>query len=350
VTGLYLNQYFWNKKALLTIGWGQASSWEAYGIFVHGNMAVPLIGVGAIGSAEVGQAPPMNSAPEALVRVNWTKNFYTVSEVQRSTEFWNTKADNTLMNHDALYIPFRQPGAKALYMQEFDYHRKPLPGTKDLWVRVNGTLNFSHYFDFRKGGEAFALAFYDWGMTPGGPAPMTRHHFHDDTPQQQLLKNETMLGMPFNPFGKVLTENNWQVYSAVDYQLQQSKELFFRGWYGGFTASYVPPQQNVFSQYYEARVYNVGPFKSHPIDQITIAVGLLQMSKPGARMIAAAQAQSGLYANTYNSTQLSIAPSYTTHIRAGIWWSGGFQYCVHPTIAPKVPNPLVFRTNLTMFW
>lgn len=349
VTGLYVNQYFWKKKALLSVGWGQQDAWETYGIYVHGNMAVPLIGVGAIGSAEAGLATPMVSAPSSSLRVNWSKRFYTVNILQRSVEIWNTNADNTKMNHNALYMPFRQPGAKAILLQEFDYKRQAAPGTKDLWVRLTGVINASHYFDYRKGGDAFALAFYDWSTT-GTPEPLHRHHFHKDTPEQLLLSNEALLHMPVNPYGKVLTDNNWQICGAADAQLTQDKFLPFRGWYGGFTASYLPPQQNIFSQYYEARAYDVGPFKNRPIDQFTVAVGVLQMSRVAARMIAKSQSQSGMYANTYNTTQVSIAPSFTSHLHSGVWASAGVQYCVHPTIAPKVPNPLVLRTNISMFW
>jgi len=305
---IMLNQYFWHKKALLSVG-DFTSGYQTVGLFVGGNMAGSLLGVTAILPSEAGQTEPTVIAPTLTLKVDWTKNFYTTAVVQRSLAPWRGTNDW----HDALYLPFKQPGAKAYEMLEIGYKRESAPNVKSVWARTSPSFNSSHYFDYRKG-------------VPG------------------YLSYEA--GLPNRPPRDVLTNNNFALSGGIDAQITQPDRFQpMRGIYGGMTAQYAPPQQNLYTQYYEARGYYIGFFRKRPTDMSTFMVNHLEFAKAPVEVIAALTGS-----NSRASNQTNFAPSYLARIAQGVFLDSALEYCIHPTSTPKTPNALVWTESMSLFW
>lgn len=294
----YINQYLFRKKLLITAGYSN-QGFHYLGFFTAGNLAGSLIGSSAVLQDSAGGAAPFNLTPAINLRYQTTKNTYVQSMVQSSVNPDSGAGPNAI-----LPLAFAPNHAKAFLGEEVGYNRAAAPGQRRLWARMDFFYNFSHYKDFRD------VAHYD------SPTP-TR------------------------------TSNNWAFSAAADYQTSQTDQFLpFRGNYIGGTIQYAPPQQNLFSQYYEVRDYIIGPFKRRPMDMISIIVNHMAFSKYWTHGFAPLLSSTG----TYSSGQQNFSATYVLHALRGIVVSNAFEYSANPTPAPKTPNAFVYTGGVTMFF
>jgi len=317
VAALNLNQYLFNRKMQLSAGY-MAQGWHTVGFFVAGNLASSLLGNAAILQALIGQAPPYHVTPGIDVRYNWTSHIYTVDAVASSADPIHSAAPSSMGD-----MRFAPHGAKAIITQELGYKRDFAPGVRKLWMRVDGLYNFTKYPDYRSSGLLFA---------PGSPIP--------------------------TGFGTTKkTDNNWGFSGAFDYQFKQlDKILFPRGLFVGGTMQYAPPQQNMYSQYYELRTYAIGLWKKRPMDMLTLQANHLGFSSiwvknyvvPGQQLQAA---MTNTYINpSWDSGQQGYSATYVARVANGLFFNQTWMYTTHPTPAPKTPNSFVYNGALTFFF
>lgn len=279
---------------------------------VGGNTGGGTLGANAFVPFMAGENHGGTPTPTINIKVNETKHFYTMNSFQRST---NPNGDDK--QHDKMNFRFTQPGAKLLLIQEIGYYRDPAPGVKKTFVRADGWFNFSHYTDFREGTAA-------------------------------------LLGFPGSVAKK--TDNNWAFSFAADRQIiQPDKFIPFRGMYAGFSVQYAPPQQDVYTQYYEFRIYDFGIFKSRPGDMLTLSVNYTGVSKialhdfAGAAKYGVKVASAGLGYPTFDGLTNGVF-NYSFVLRPGLYLNTGLQYTNHPIYAPKLPNPLGAVGTLALFF
>lgn len=298
VCQMSLTQYLFDRKMKVIVGY-QNDAAQFWGMYTAGNLAVNSLGMLATLPFAEGQANINMAAPAISVRYNFNSHFYSASQVQRS----HSPISSTLNYHDMGNLRFSVKGAKANLTQEFGYKRAPGRGMKELWARVDGFYNFSH--------------FNRWDS-------WNPKYF-------QFTKK---------------TENNFGFYAGVDYQLTQPKTgIPARGLFVGGTVEYIPPQQNLYSQYYEFRTYYRGPMKSRQLDMITVGVNNLEYSKAAVKYLMTVK-----HATTSYSGQTNYTASYVAHVTHGMWWNAGVDYVNHPSTVPKTPNAFLASTGLAMFF
>jgi|GEM_PF-1411572 porin len=316
MTGAYVNQQFFKSKVQLSAGY-LTEAWGSVGMYTGGNMAGTTLGVNSILPAEAGQNEPQHMTPAATLRWDVTKHVYGVVGVQRSM----SPDYNESNQHDAIGLRFSVPDAKAFEELELGYKRESAPGIKKFWLRLDGFYNSSHYFDYRAGSAAY-LAFLN---------------------NNRLQTNRT--------------NNNFASSNGVDYQFTQpDRVLPFRGLYAGGTVQYAPPQQNLYTAYYEARAYYLGLFKSRPLDMWTLMVNNTEFSKIAINTFQhtadyhVSIPGTPIGQTTADDGQTNYSVTWLAHLRSGLWSDVGLMYTEHPTVAPKVPNALVVSVGFSTYF
>jgi porin len=212
-------------------------------------------------------------------------------------------------------LRFRIPYAKAFDELELGYNRAASPGVHRLWIRLDGFFNSSHFFDYRKGVAAMMTA-------------------------QTLRSNNT--------------DNNWALSDGIDYQVTQPDSTRpRRGLYEGFTVQYDPPQQNLFTNYFELRSYYIGPFARRPNDMLTVMINNIEFSKLGVGVLEQIPVFfSGGHApaSTGNHTQGNYGVSWIAHIKSGMSMNAGVEYTVHTMVTPQAPNSIVGSVGLGLIF
>ncbi len=206
--------------------------------------------------------------------------------VQRSTNPHGPQAER---DESATSVRFTQPGAKALLIDEIGYRAHASATSPAIWARVGGLYNFSSYTDYKTGG---------------------------------------------------LSSDNYGAYGAIDYQvLQTSAVPGYRGVYAGVTVNYAPPDRNVFSQYYEARIYGIGILPSRPFDMVSLLYSHTHFS----HYARAAEQLAGIDAFSGNN---AITAAYVYRVSSGIYANVGVSYVDRPTFAPERKNALLLLMAL----
>jgi porin len=126
--------------------------------------------------------------------------------------------------------------------------------------------------------------------------------------------------------------SNFGFYALADVQVWQANPALRtasgRGLYLGVSAMCATPKTNIFTQYYETRLYALGPLNSRPKDMMSLVYNH--------------QVLSGYFEDTINRTahstgtlardgSNSFTVSYALLLVKGIYLSGGLGYTDHPS-------------------
>jgi porin len=108
--------------------------------------------------------------------------------------------------------------------------------------------------------------------------------------------------------------------------------------YGGFTVMESPSNVNVFRSYYEARLYDIGPFESRPEDQFNI-VGTHALFSGDARQFYIEQ---GVYPPQKDTTSVTL--SYACKLTHSTYLTPGLAFTNNPSFltAPGQGHDLNF--------
>jgi porin len=251
------------------------NSQEYYGATVGGSVATGGLGPQARIPVQVGLGANGFGTPALNVRFNAKNHTYLKVGVQRSLAPGGFVPE---LAANGSGLGFSVPHAKALFVGEGGYNEPAAPGVRATWVRGGGIYNTSDYTRFRDGKSV----------------------------------------------------DNWAVFLAADRQLTQNDQtLPFRGVYVGASFNYAPSRQNLYSQYYEGRIYGIGLLEGRPFDLASIVASYTGLSKSGLNAIVPA-GQAGDRSTT------TVVGSYALQVMPGFYFQPGVGVVVHPTYYPKV--------------
>lgn len=238
VEGVYQNDS-WNPGAPTTLNLGSltyyqtlfdkhlefkigliAGTYEFYGSYTGGSLGGGIFGPAGAPFQEVGMPTAGVPTYGVILTGHPTQHIYDKIGVLRTDN-----PDGVVLEHN--YNPtatrFSTPNTGALVINELGYKAEPRPSGGSTWVRFGSALSGGHYNEFD-------------------------HTGHRGT-------------------------DNYLFYLNADQQLlhvSRAPRQSYRGLYAGFSVSYVPPNFNLFSQYYEARIYGLGLLPHRPFDQVSL--------------------------------------------------------------------------------
>jgi porin len=215
-----------------------------------------------------------SSADHLLVKAHLTKNWYDTIGVQRSLYPQGKGAVSDWSQIDPHCVTFSEPFARALAIDEVGYYRPASTDSLSSYFRGGDLYNWSDYTNFNTG--------------------------------------------KFSP--------NWTVYLLGDQQLTRtSPTMPFRGLYGGFRVMDSPANVNVFRQYDELRLYDIGRFSSRPFDMASLVVTHSSFSRDARQ----ATILGGGYPPPTDTT--SVTGSYAYKLAHGTYLIPVFSYTAHPS-------------------
>lgn len=258
------------------------------GTFVGGSFATGVLGPQAIIPDEVGRSFGAFGTPAAEVRVAFGDGFYDKLGVQRSLPQGGANVEARI--NPGAGFTFAPPGTGALTINEFGYQKQPSASQDSVWLRVGGMYNTTPYRTFTTGRGV----------------------------------------------------DNWALYALLDHQLTSDPKAPYRGLYVGGSAMYAPPEQNLFSQYYELRAYQFGPFDARPSDFASIVASYETYSREGRNRLAPPHL--GAFATS------SVIGSYAFHVRPGLYVQPGFGLTTNPDISRAYANVFNAYLSLTAFY
>jgi porin len=134
------------------------------------------------------------------------------------------------------------------------------------------------------------------------------------------------------------------LYALADRQLTAADPTHpRRGLYVGVSAMYAPPELNLFSQYYEARLYAFGPFDARPGDFTSLVISYESYSKEGQEALAPPKFGS-------SSETTSVIGSYAFHVRPGLYIQPGLGVTTHPSVSREFNNVLNAYLTVSAFF
>jgi porin len=269
---------------------------EFVGLFVGGLASNGSLGVYAVLPFEAGMSYLPMTAPALNTTFHLPDHLYSKLGFQRS---FDPKGGAEEVGRDSVGLRFHPRGDGLLTIYEGGFKRDPGPGTMQTWARVGYMFNTTHYASARP------------GPVPGVPPT---------------------------------TGNNQAVYLLADRQLHQTDAASpGRGVFVGLSAEYAPPAQNAYTQYYEARIYENGPFARRPKDFVSLVGSHTDYSEFTTR------ADVELGESVWNSAT-SVTASYTARLARGTYLSSGLSYTEGPAITPRSHNSLEIIGQLNTFF
>lgn len=290
--GLSWYQTLASKSLEFKVGY-VTNNQEFVGTYIGGNFANPF-GPTASMPVELGMSIGPTPTPSARITAHLTPEIYNETAVQRSLPV-NGPTGNSIMD-ELHYNPtgfrFSVPGAGALFVNEFGYRNEAAPNVPQNWLRAGVLYNTSK--------------FKDYSRFTGDPA--------------------------------VTNKGSWGLYLLGDRQLwQQAPDSSFsayRGIYAGLSYMYAPPRNAAFSQYFEGRLYWIGPFDSRPTDMLLLVYSHNITSHYLADAVNGAT--SALFDQGYPVPKAArssntVTMSYLAHIRPGLYASFATSYTDKPS-------------------
>jgi porin len=210
--------------------------------------------------------------------------------VQRSVDSTGGQAT---ISRNSTGFRFFAKGDKMLLINEIGYRRDAAPELRETWLRAGALYNTTPYPNSRTGGK---------------------------------------------------DSGNYCAYLLADRQLTgDSPEHPAKGIYGGATAMVVPRDRNVYTQYFEFRLYKKGTFRARPADMVSLVSSRSDYSTYSIRNLQAA-------GKTVWHNSNSVTGSYSVHVSRGNFVSLGLSYVAGPAITPRVNNALTFGVVSTIFF
>jgi porin len=294
-TGVYRQSLF-NKAVDIYLGY-QATQLEFVGAAIGGNFA-NTFGPAAALTSEFGMSQA-SGTPAAVIQYNMTDDFYNKFLVQRSMPVngstGNAFYDESILNQTGLKFTLSgaNGSAKALYVDEVGYKNQATPVEPYTWIRFGGIYNSS---SFRNYDRVVSDAFTGESSTVNGAGMayfLADHQF-------------------------------WQ-------QAPSSPFTAYRGIYAGISAEYAPDNVVGFTQYYDGRVYWIGPTEARATDLVSFVYSHNKVSSGLANGVNTLYSELG-YGPSARHASNTFTVSYLAHLMLGFYASVGVAYTDHPSI------------------
>ena len=286
---LYFYKEFGNDQVEMKAGYS-TEELEFIGMQVGGSTANAVQGVYAVLPYEVGMAYFPLTAPLLNFKVRGPGSTYVKVGAQRSLDAAGGVATEA-RNHTG--FRFAPKGDGLLAIGEAGYRRSSTATARQIWFRAGYMRNSTLYRNYADG-----------KMEPG------------------------------NDCG----------YALMDYQIRRSDAAHpERGLFTGASAMNVPSRFNAYDRYFEARLYQIGPFRSRPDDVASVVSSYTGHS----RLFTDPLIASG---TTVWRSGASLTGSYTVHLVRGVHVSLGLSYIHGPAIAPRAKDPLIFTAAYLVYF
>jgi porin len=270
-------QTFFDRSLEFNAGYMSGAT-SFVGNFVGGQIQNPF-GPSASIPVEVGLAQTVVVQPMAWLKYH-LGNFYEIFGVARSIDpVAGAVVAEGLRN--PTQGRFTEPGTNPLYADEVGYKTAASSNSMYTWVRAGAIYNFSQYHNYETNG----------------------------------------------------TTQNYALYLLADRQLARI-DSSKRGVYAGVSWMYAPPDANIYSEYFEARLYALGLFNARPADTITFVWAHNSLSSFYANAINAKSPETDLFA-AYSANSYTL--SYNMRVTNGVYLTLGLQYTDHPS-ASYIPS------------
>ena len=273
-------------KVQIQVGYFSAATYFV-GQEVGGSLAAGVLGPQAFIPFEVGLSFPPFGTPGFNIKGDLGGGFYDRAGVQRSMPPGGGQVEARI--NSGVGLKFAPDDTNVLFVNELGYQKAPAVGQAATWVRFGQIYNTTEYKSFLSGRDV----------------------------------------------------QNWALYLLGDRQLTSiSPALPLRGLYVGASVMYAPPGQNLFTQYYELRAYEFGPFDARPEDFTSIVVSYEAYSKEGQDVLA--PPAFGAFAQT-----VSAIGSYAFHVRPGLYVQPGIGWTSHANVSRRIQQlvRLLFGTH-----
>lgn len=263
---------------------------EFIGMQVGGSLAVGAQGVYAVLPFQAGMSFFPFTAPSLNFRFQLPWNFYVKTAVQRSLDAGGA-IENARRNPSGFrFVPH---GTRALFIDEAGYRRAAGDGARQVWVRAGALYNTTPYVN------------------------------------RATLERET---------------GNGSFYVLGDVQLRQAGYGSpSRGMYAGASWMSAPSRFNAYDRYFEARVYQTGPFRSRAAD----TAALVYAWRAHSPIVTGRLAAEG---KTYWKGSPSITASYNFRASAGNYITVALGYTRGAAITPRVKDAVVATVSWGMFF
>ena len=302
-------QTAFNKRLEIELGY-QNDAFRYMGAQLGGNFA-STFGPGGQINVLLGESD--FAMPEANFTLHLGDGFYdkfgfgTAMPVRGTTG--NPYFDAFSVNR--LAVKWAARGEGFLVIDEAGYRVAAKPGSPTTWIRIGGMHNFSEFTDFSR------------------------------------LSSDPDATVRGNEMGYILADRQlWQ-------QDPSSSRTAFRGIYAGVTFMYAPPRETLVKDYYEGRLYWIGPFARRPSDILSFVYFHQDYSKYAQGGVNALSAQSNLLPFGYQAPGLfsnanSGTLSYLAHLASGVYLQGGFAFTDNPAIYSYQDEGSAFEAQLSL--
>jgi porin len=289
MTTFYLYKAFGEGRFELKAGY-IINQFEFLGLNVGGSVAGSSQGVYAVLPFEVGLSQGPEPAPGLNLKLKAPAHLYIKTGLQRGLDAAGGQAT---VARNATGFRFDPKGDKLLTIAEGGFNRDTAADSHQTWIRTGYLHNTTPYSNSRTGG---------------------------------------------------VSSGNYCAFFLADHQFfRSSVEHPDQGFYAGVSAMAVPADMNVYSQYYEARLYREAPFRSRPFDMFSVVATRSVYSRDTIRNLEA-QGQTVWH----NSS--SITGSYSIHPARGAYVAMGASYVTGPAVTPHVPNALTATIQGSFFF
>jgi len=286
---LNLYKEFGRDRVEIKVGYN-SNELEFVGMQVGGSTASGVQGVYAVLPYEVGMAYFPLTAPQFNLLAHGPAHTYVKSGLQRSFDPGGGPATEA-RNHTGLR--FAPKGDKLLAIEEAGYHRAPSATGGESWFRAGYLHNSTLYTDQANGKKE-----------PG----------------------------------------NHAAFALMDYQLRQPDPLKpWQGLYLGGTAMTAASKFNPYDRYYEARLYQMAPFRRRPGDVASVLSTYTGHSKYFTDPLVAS-------GKTVWRNSGSLTGSYNIHLAPGNFLSLGLSYIRGAAITPRVDDTVTFAASYSLFF
>ncbi len=284
INSLYYDQRMFEDHLELQLGYIE-NDFEYIGTYVGGRLAGGTLGPEAVIPFEVGLSNNVSTAPTANLRAS-LGNFYEKVGVQRSIPPGVGNVPDVALNPTG--FDFTIPGTKPLVIDEVGYQVHPAEDASGIWLRGGGIYNFTQY--------------------PG--------------------------------FGTAPASTNYALYGLADFQLLQT----FRpesGIFAGGSIMYAPPDVNIYSQYCELRLYDIGPFPQRPYDFASLVATRTIFGQNAIDYF-------GTIGVPTHEASTSVTASYTYRVIKGLWLGAALTYTRNPAFRVQPGDPNAFNGTLAL--
>jgi porin len=289
LNALYLYKSFGEGRVEMKVGY-MMNALEFVGFHVGGSMSTSSQGVYAVLPYNAGLSYAPLGTPSFNLKWNAPANFYLKGALQRSTD---PKGGLATIRRNETGLRFMPEGEKLVTILEGGIDRPATKSVVEMWVRLGLIRNTSQYTNSLTGGTS---------------------------------------------------SGNYCAYLLADRQVTRGfRARPASGLYLGGSAEIAPARMNAYTQYYEARAYLQGPFRSRPSDLVSFITTRSVHSQDTLRNLIA-------QGKTVWTNTNTVTGSYSLHATRGTYFSGGMTYLQGPAVTPRVPNALVISIGTSLFF